>query len=253
MDRTDNEKIGRFVADLRRAKGMTQLELAGQLFVSDKTVSKWERGLSMPGVDLLTPLADALGVTVAELLRGERIDNKRPLDAEEVKQLVTASLDLSVQSGLHRNRRHWVLAFFLALALVLAELCLLLWLGFPVAALDTGVLLFSGLMLFFGGWFCCFAKDVLPRYYDENKISAFSQGPFRMNMIGIHFNNRNWPHICNAVRIYTLGTAVLYPAVWLLLCRFSGTADTGGIAIFLTFALMLGLFVPIYYMGRKYK
>ena len=47
MFRIDNQKFGAFVAELRREKGMTQKELAERLFVSDKAVSKWERGLSL--------------------------------------------------------------------------------------------------------------------------------------------------------------------------------------------------------------
>ncbi len=53
-------------------KNLTQKDLAEKLYVSDKTVSKWERGLSMPNVVLLIPIADILDVTVTELLRGEK-------------------------------------------------------------------------------------------------------------------------------------------------------------------------------------
>ena len=49
---TDNEKFGEFIAQLRREKKWTQKELASRLFISDKAVSKWERGLSMPNVSM---------------------------------------------------------------------------------------------------------------------------------------------------------------------------------------------------------
>ena len=83
MDETDRfeidkERFGAFLARLRKEKGMTQKELAERLFVSDKAVSKWERALSLPDVALLIPLADCLGVSVAELLRGERERPGRP-------------------------------------------------------------------------------------------------------------------------------------------------------------------------------
>lgn len=68
----DNEKIGRFIAERRREIGMTQLELASRLHITDKAVSKWERGLSSPDIALIAPLADVLGVSVSDLLRGER-------------------------------------------------------------------------------------------------------------------------------------------------------------------------------------
>ena len=67
MYQIDNEKFGQFLSDLRKEKSMTQKELADKLFVSDKTVSKWERGNSMPNVTLLIPIADVLRITVTEL------------------------------------------------------------------------------------------------------------------------------------------------------------------------------------------
>ena len=73
MYEIDKEKFGTFLSQLRREKGMTQKDLAEKLFVSDKAVSKWERGLSLPDVALLQPLADLMGVTISELLSGQRI------------------------------------------------------------------------------------------------------------------------------------------------------------------------------------
>ena len=58
MDQISNEKFGLFVTELRKKKNLTQKDLAEKLYVSDKTVSKWERGLSMPNVVLLIPIAD---------------------------------------------------------------------------------------------------------------------------------------------------------------------------------------------------
>ena len=67
MYQIDNERFGQFLSDLRKEKSMTQKELADKLFVSDKTVSKWEQGNSMPNVTLLIPIADVLGITVTAL------------------------------------------------------------------------------------------------------------------------------------------------------------------------------------------
>ena len=85
MNDIDKERFGGFLARLRREKNLTQRELAERLFVSDKAVSKWERGLSLPDVGLLLPMADCLGVTVTELLRGERTAAAQ-LPVEEVGQ-----------------------------------------------------------------------------------------------------------------------------------------------------------------------
>ena len=63
----DKGSFGRFLAQLRRERGLTQRDLAEMLFISDKAVSKWERGLSLPDVSLLLPLAEKLGVKTASL------------------------------------------------------------------------------------------------------------------------------------------------------------------------------------------
>lgn len=68
----DNQKMGQFILELRKEKGMTQRELAGKLHVTDKAVSKWERGISCPDITLLPELAETLGVTTGELLNGEK-------------------------------------------------------------------------------------------------------------------------------------------------------------------------------------
>ncbi|MBR1534273.1 MAG: helix-turn-helix transcriptional regulator [Ruminococcus sp.] len=70
------EKTGQFICQLRKEKHMTQTALAEQLNLSNRTVSKWENGDGLPDISVLPQLADALGVTVDELLRGKR--NSRP-------------------------------------------------------------------------------------------------------------------------------------------------------------------------------
>ena len=72
----DNVKIGNLIHRLRKEKGMTQLQLAEILHISDKTVSKWERGLGCPDVSLLADLSRVFGVDLEKLLSGQ-------LDANE--------------------------------------------------------------------------------------------------------------------------------------------------------------------------
>ena len=67
----NRENFGRFIADARRNKGITQQSLADQLHVTNSAVSKWERGLCYPDVVLLEDLAGALGLTLTELLACE--------------------------------------------------------------------------------------------------------------------------------------------------------------------------------------
>ena len=69
----DQIKIGGFIAQCRKEKGMTQSHLADILGISDKTVSKWETGKGIPDAGCMVPLCQALGINVNELLTGERI------------------------------------------------------------------------------------------------------------------------------------------------------------------------------------
>lgn len=80
----NQEKIGRFIAEIRKEKNMTQKELAEKLGISDKAVSKWENGRSMPDNSLLMELCELLDINVNELLSGEKLsDNSYHGKAEE--------------------------------------------------------------------------------------------------------------------------------------------------------------------------
>lgn len=80
----DNLKTGAFIKALRTELGLTQRELAERLHITDRAVSKWERGLNAPDIALLEPLAEALGVSVAELLRGGRTPEAEQAAAADV-------------------------------------------------------------------------------------------------------------------------------------------------------------------------
>ena len=69
-------KIGKFIATNRKSHNMTQEELAEKLYITDRAVSKWERGLCLPDASIMPPLCEILGINVNELLSGEMINNK---------------------------------------------------------------------------------------------------------------------------------------------------------------------------------
>ena len=70
----DAKKFGTFIASLRKENNMTQADLAKKLQVTDKAISKWERGLGFPDINSIEPLADALGVSILEIMRSEKLD-----------------------------------------------------------------------------------------------------------------------------------------------------------------------------------
>lgn len=110
----DKEKTGALIAAARKEKNMTQRELAKALHVSDRAVSKWERGAGFPDVSLLEPLADALGLRVLDLLRGEE---QEPVEPELT---VRRCLVILARQAREKTRRRWgqILAGAAALAIV---------------------------------------------------------------------------------------------------------------------------------------
>ena len=73
----DQAKVGKFIAALRHEQGLTQEALGQKLGVTNKTVSRWETGNYMPDIELLVPLGETLGVSVNELLAGERLSDEQ--------------------------------------------------------------------------------------------------------------------------------------------------------------------------------
>ena len=67
-------KIGKFICEKRRCLNMTQSDLANKLHITDKAVSKWERGLSLPDISILIPLSEILNVSLYDLLKGEDVN-----------------------------------------------------------------------------------------------------------------------------------------------------------------------------------
>ena len=78
------EKIGKFIATSRKQKGLTQTELADRLNITDRAVSKWERGKGCPDISLLEDLSKVLDVSIIELLKGEKTNKKQKLEKEEL-------------------------------------------------------------------------------------------------------------------------------------------------------------------------
>ena len=86
----DQAKIGKFLQELRKEKGLTQEQLAEKLFVARRTVSRWETGSNLPDLDILVELADFYDVDLREILSGER--KSEPMN-EEMKETVLQVAD----------------------------------------------------------------------------------------------------------------------------------------------------------------
>ena len=102
----DLVKIGKFLQELRKEKGLTQEQLAEQTGVARRTVSRWETGSNMPDLDILIELADFYSVDLREILNGER---KSEQMNEELKEAVLQVADYSNEEKARWLRRmHWM-------------------------------------------------------------------------------------------------------------------------------------------------
>lgn len=234
MYELDKEKFGAFLVQLRKERGLTQKELAEKLYVSDKAVSKWERGLSLPDISLLQPMAEMMEVSVTELLSGRRIPEDQPLTVAEVEPLVTGHLTMTTQeqAAQKEHRRQWSMWYLLALACMAAE---------------------------FGAYLVFGAKEKLPAFYDQYRINFYGEGPFRMNVPGVHFNNRNWPHILNTLRTWACVTMAAWVPACCLVHRAASLVLGDGMALSMLMLYLClggvfgGLFIPVVVVGRKYE
>ena len=96
----DAQKFGAFIAQCRKEKSMTQSELAAKIMVTDKAVSRWERGKGFPDINLLLPLAEALEVSVLGLMHSERQKDKVQLFQDDtiIVHLMENAVEMNKQN-----------------------------------------------------------------------------------------------------------------------------------------------------------
>ena len=126
----DIVKTGRFIAEVRKERGLTQRELADALCISDKTVSKWETGRGLPEVSLMLPLCGVLGISVNDLLTGERVT---PSDYQ--KKAEENMMDLMQENAENRKRMALsVICGAITIVAVCALIVIAAYLPMPAAA-----------------------------------------------------------------------------------------------------------------------
>ena len=126
----NQKQIGRYIAEKRRIKNLTQAQLAEQLGISDKTVSKWECGRSMPDYALIQPLCETLDISVSELIEGKETS----LHERQLMELLRRTQELERQNGI----LHGVIMLIFGIALqALAPH----FVGSPMQDLLSGIIL----------------------------------------------------------------------------------------------------------------
>ncbi len=251
MYQINNEKFGQFISELRKEKKLTQKELAEKLYVSDKTVSKWERGASIPNVVLLIPIAELFDVTVTELLTGERIQQNQSIEKKEIEDLAVESLDLSIKDMIQRRKKYWSYLYFTGLGIFIIESLFIINSNISFSLLKDSYMI-SIMMLILATWLCFFSKE-LPQYYDDNKINVVSQGIFRIHMVGLSFNNSNWIYILNILKVFSLLIMILSPIFSFSCIQIAGLILYESIKMYVAWGILILMVGFIYYVGKKYE
>lgn len=143
----DAKIFGAFIAECRKEKNMTQADLAAKLNVTDKAVSRWERGIGFPDISTIEPLASALEISVLELMKSERITTDE-VTKEEVMEIVTDTLSVAKQQ--RRKERKNALCI---LGIVAAAVVLVLLLDSAQWQMETFIFMGVGVIL---PLFCAF-------------------------------------------------------------------------------------------------
>ena len=120
----DSKKTGQLISERRAELGLTQKQLGEQLHLSDRTISRWERGVGFPDISLLEPLADALGLSVLELLQGERIETPHE-QAEDTVRDAAHTFGARFKTVFRRLR--WALIALAVVVILLLGIVIRLW------------------------------------------------------------------------------------------------------------------------------
>ena len=180
MNALDQEKIGRFIAHLRREMALTQRELAEKLCVSDKTISKWECGKGLPEVSLMLPLCEVLGITVNELLSGERLEN------EDYKARAEENMTALLRERTE-NKRKLLLEFVVILITMLSSVTIimlagLLTLGTPLRV----VLIVIALVVMIGGIAVAAVLEMTSGYFECPRCGSYFLPTKTAYIMGMH-------------------------------------------------------------------
>ena len=119
----DPKKTGIIISDARKKLNMTQKDLADKLYISDKAVSKWERGLCFPDISVLIPLTEILNISLYDLLRGEKVNKK------EVEETLKSTINYSNSEIKRKKKKYIIISSIVIFIIILASIILLVFIS----------------------------------------------------------------------------------------------------------------------------
>lgn len=177
----DQVKTGKFIADIRHEKSMTQRQLADILNISDKTVSKWECGKGFPEVSLIPPLCDALGISINELFAAEKISDS------DFKMKAEDNIMKAIEKEIRENKKKIVITLIMVIVTLISSLTMFI-LTEKLEMSDTlrGVLIAIGLVVLIGGLFCAALLEMSAGTYECQHCKTRFVPTTKSYMLGMH-------------------------------------------------------------------
>ncbi|MBQ8545765.1 MAG: helix-turn-helix domain-containing protein [Clostridia bacterium] len=173
-------KIGSFIKAMRKERGLTQHELAEMLYISDKTVSKWETGNGLPDVSLMMPLCKILNISVNELLSGERLDGDQYYKKAE-ENIMT------LMEERKREKKKLIISIIVGLIVMLSSLTLMFVASFvPLPEPTRIILIVLGFVVLIPGLIVACILDKDAGYFECKHCGHRFVPSLSAYMIGAH-------------------------------------------------------------------
>lgn len=176
----DQIRIGKFIAETRKSRSLTQGQLANTLSISDKTVSKWECGKGLPEVSLMLPLCEALGITVNDLLSGERVSPK-----DYQKKAEENMMDLVKENS--ENRKRMALSVICGVNAVIACCALIALASYVALPMAVRIMLIVlSLLVMASGIMAAVMLDIKAGYFECPHCKALFVPGMSEYVAGVH-------------------------------------------------------------------
>ena len=183
----DQIKIGRFIAACRKNASLTQSQMADKLGITDRAVSKWERGKALPDASLMLSLCDVLGITVNDLLSGEVVamDNYN----KEIEQKLIDMVKQKEESDRQLLTLEWVIG---VLSLIVLFVPIFIAAFLPMEDWQRVVLMFSGFIPCFVGFFFALKIEQVAGYYACQHCGHKYVPTFRATSCAMHMGRTRY-------------------------------------------------------------
>ena len=183
----DQVKIGKFIAERRKAEGFTQMQLAEKLYITDRAVSKWECGRALPDSSIMLDLCAILKISVNDLLCGEFVSNDNY--QEELENNLIELAKEKERSDRHLLKLEWVLGI-LSVIVLLVPIIIAAYL--PMEDWQRVLLTFSGFIPCFVGVFFALKIEQVAGYYECRHCAHKYVPTYRQMNLSMHMGRTRY-------------------------------------------------------------